>query len=209
MKLYPISFLLTATLAFTAAGAAAVPSEDELISMLSIGTEQRADAITQLSRTGTAKCVPALAKLLGDRELSDYARNALELIKDPAAGQALVAALGSKLEGRFLTGVVITLGDRKEKAAVPAMKKLAADAKSPAADAALSSLALIATDEAADGILAVLKTGPAELKLPAAHAALRAAGRMAKENPRRATLIEAVNAADVPANLKKAAADVR
>lgn len=182
----------------------ALTSEADALAALTGTVEQKVRAIQALSLFGTAKSVPVLAGLLPDKELHDYARNALEIIPDPSAGQALVAAL-DKLQGDLLTGVVISLGDRQEKAAVPALKKLASNPKSPAADAAISSLALIATDEAAGCITALLKSGSAETKLAAAHAALRAASRMPQTSPARQALLNAAHSAKVPAHLKAAA----
>lgn len=204
MKLYPFSLLLAATAGLMIAPVQGAPNEDAALAVIAIGTEQRANAINELAMIGTAKSVPVLAGLLSDNELSDYARNALQQIPDPSAGQALMASL-NKLQGKFLTGVVITLGDRREKAAVPALLKLAANPKCAANDAALSSLAMIASDEAAASIATIIAGGPAELKLAAVNAALRAAGRMPKGGAFRTLLLDSVLAADVPARLKTAA----
>ena len=87
-------------------------------------TYDKAMACDTLARVGTAKAVPVLAGLLGDAKLSDYARNALENIPDAAAGKALVAALDTT-KGAEKVGVIITLGDRGEKSAVPALKGIA------------------------------------------------------------------------------------
>lgn len=210
MKFHRFSTLLTLVLAALIGRAAAVSDEATALAVLSSGAtnEQKAMAIVDLSVTGTAKSVPVLANLLADKELHDYARNALELIPDPSAGAALLASV-DKLEGSLRTGVAITLGDRREKAAVPALQKMAGDAKCPAGEAALTSLALIATDEAAGALVTVLKNGPAERKLAAAHAALRAAERIKKEGRSCAALLDAVNAAEVPPCLKKAAESCR
>ena len=145
-----------------------------------------------------------MANLLADEQLADYARNALELIPDPAAGKALLDAAG-ELEGDLLTGVVITLGDRGDEAAVPVLQKLATDSKCCAADAALSSLALIANDKATETIIGVLEGGSGDLKIAAAHAALRAAEQRKAAGKDSAALLAAVLAADVPAHIKAAA----
>lgn len=211
MKFHRFPFLvllLLAAVIVRAPGERGVPDEAAALAVLSSSDsslEAKSIACGDLSIVGTAKSVPALAKLLGDEKLNDYARNALELIPDAAAGEALLAAL-KELKGNLLIGVVITLGDRGEKAAVPALQKMATGPDNVLADAALSSLALIATDEASETIVAVLnETGDNELKIAAAHAALLAAERMSKDGRSGGALLAAVRAADVPAHVKNAA----
>jgi HEAT repeat protein len=202
-----ISILTTVILTATIAGAWAAPNEKQALAVLNASDsslEAKANACTDLSVVGTAKAVPALAKLLSDKQLTDYVRNALELIPDAAAGEALLAA-ASELKGDLLIGVVITLGDRGDEAAVPVLQKLATDSECCAADAALSSLALIANDQAAETIIAVLKEGKGDLKVAAAHAALRAAERRKAAGKDSSALLAAVKAADVPAQIKAAA----
>lgn len=209
MKLHRVFPLVCVILCLPSAKADPAFNEDEALSILSITTEKRAKAIVEISTRGTAKSVPVLIGLLSDIELHDYARNALELIPDPAAGEALLAALKSKLPAEQLTGVVITLGDRRIAAAVPALVKLASDPKNPVGDAAMSSLALIATEEAGMALANLVKAGPAETKLAAAHAALRAGDRLAKGSAARIALADAVLGADVPEHLKTAAAALK
>lgn len=162
----------------------------------------KAMACDQLGRVGTAQAVPALAKLLADEKLHDYARDALERIADPAAGKALLAALGT-LKGNLRIGAIITLGDRGESSAVPALGKIAQGKDMDSAAAALSSLAQIATDEAGQVILTALAGGGEKLKLAAAHAALLAAERMEKDGRKAAAakLRKAVTEAGLPAHI--------
>lgn len=184
-------------------------NEKSLLAVLKseAGTYEKAMACDDLGRVGTAKAVPMLADLLADEKLHDYARDGLERIQDPAAAKALVAALKT-LEGSLRTGVIITLGDRGETSAVPALAEIAKKGMGPhATAAALSSLAKISTDDAAKAILSVLAEGSAEAKVAAGHAALMAAQRMDKDGRKDAAgkLRGAVAGADVPANLKEAA----
>jgi HEAT repeat protein len=88
-----------------------------------------------------------LAKLLADAKLHDYARDGLERIPDPAAGAALLEALKT-LKADLRIGVIISLGDRREKAAVPALTAIAKGTGTDA-KAARSALAQIASAEAA------------------------------------------------------------
>ena len=86
-------------------------------------THDKAMACDELGRVSTAKAVPVLAKLLADKQLHDYARDGLERIPDASAEKALVDALAT-LKGNQRIGIVITLGDRRAKTAVPALKKI-------------------------------------------------------------------------------------
>ena len=70
--------------------------------------------------------MPALAALLGDEKLADYARSALEIIADPAAGDALKKSLPA-LKGPLLAGAIDSLGVRREASAVPDLETLAKD----------------------------------------------------------------------------------
>ncbi|HOD83257.1 MAG TPA: HEAT repeat domain-containing protein [Phycisphaerae bacterium] len=98
----------------------------------------------------SSKSVPVLAKLLGDPELSHMARYALAVLKDPSAGQALQAALASA-KGPQLIGVIGSLGDRREAAAVGDLAKLID--KDPALNqAVLRALGKIGTVQAADAL---------------------------------------------------------
>lgn len=207
MKLHRIALFTSLAFALAMANVWAAPNEDLALGVLKASDsslEAKANACTDLSITGTAKSVPVLAKFLADEQLADYARNALEVIPDPSAGKALLDA-ASQLEGKLLTGVVITLGDRGEVAAVPVLQKMAADCKCGASDAALSSLGLIANDQAVETILALLKDGSGDTKIAAAHAALMASKRMKAAGKDPAALLAAVGAADVPGHIKEAA----
>ena len=69
----------------------------------------------------------------------------------------------------------------KDIAAVPDLQRLALDAKRGVASEALASLGMIGTGEAAKTLQKVLTEGPADLRIPAAHAALTAAAQLAKD----------------------------
>lgn len=144
---------------------------------------EKARACQELGDYGGPEAVPALAALLNQETLADYARSGLEGIKDPSAGQALRDAL-TKLNGPYLAGAVNSLGVRREVAAVPDLQKLALDPKRGVAQEALASLGMIGTAEAAKTLQKVLADGPAELRVPAAHAALVAAAQLKNDgNP--------------------------
>lgn len=96
----------------------------------------------QLALIGTARCVPVLAKMLPDADLSDRARFALEAIPDAAANDALRAAL-DKTEGIQRVGIVNTLGERGDKEAVPMLSEMHKSSDHMLAEAAEAALCKI------------------------------------------------------------------
>ena len=69
-----------------------------------------------LSVIGSAECVPALAELLIDKDLSHMARFALERISDPESVKAMRDAL-PKVNGPLKAGMIESLGARRDAAA--------------------------------------------------------------------------------------------
>lgn len=102
----------------------------------------KAKACQRLAVSGDHSAVPALAALLTDPQLSHYARYALEPMPDPAAAEALRAALG-KVKGRLLVGVINSLGQRRDAQSVEALGKLLDDPDREVAEAASAALARI------------------------------------------------------------------
>ena len=74
-----------------------------------------------------------------------------------------------------------SLGVRREVAAVPELQKLALDPKRGVAEEAIASLGMIANRDATKTLQQVLADGPADLRVPAAHASLVAAAQLAKD----------------------------
>ena len=129
-----------------------------------------------LAVVGSSKCVPAVAELLTDEDLSHPARMALEPKADPAAGTALREAL-PKVKGKLLEGVISSIGIRRDPEAVGALTGLAADNDAVVAAAAVAALGAIGTEDAAkalDGLQV-----PAALAPALARAKIAAAGRLA------------------------------
>ena len=96
----------------------------------------------KLALIGTARCVPALAAMLADAELSDCARFALEAIPDASVDDALRAALAGAT-GNPRVGIVNTLGERRDKKAVSALADMlggADEVLSKAIEAALRKI---------------------------------------------------------------------
>lgn len=198
---------LLATAASTLAAATAFDEGAALAVLASdADVEKKVLACQQLAIKGGPKSVPAFAALLGDEKLADYARTGLETIQDPAAGEALRKAL-TQLKGRLLIGAVTSLGARRDVGAVPDLQRLIADPKSGAAEPAMAALGEIASEDALGTISKSLSEGPAELRLPAAHAALVAMAKLAKDGKRDAVekIAASLQAAQVPDYIKAAA----
>ena len=83
----------------------------------------KAKACQRLGVVGDEAAVPALAALLGDPNLSHYARTALETIPGPSADRALRDAVAG-LEGALLVGVVNSLGVRRDPEAIAVLAPL-------------------------------------------------------------------------------------
>ena len=131
-----------------------------------------------LRRVGSAKSVPALSKMLADKELSHMARFALQFMPAPEAGAALREAL-PKLDGDLKIGVIGSLGQRGEKSAVPQIAILIADSNTKLAGAAIESLGRIGGAESA-ATLASAQV-PVGLKSARDNAYLMCADKMLSE----------------------------
>jgi len=129
-----------------------------------------------LRRCGSETCVPALADLLTDKDLSHMARFALQYLPAEEAGAALRAALG-KTSGDLRVGVIASLGWRRDAAATAALAKLAAGDDEAAASAAVTALGQIGTAEAARALEAPEPAKP--LAAARADALLSCADRLA------------------------------
>jgi len=179
-------------------------NEKELIGILKSEAtlQQKARACQQLTLVGGRDAVPALAGLLGHKELGDYARFGLHPIDDPSVDDALRAAMG-KLEGRTLVGVVNSIGVRRDAKAVKGLQGLAADPAKGAAPEALMALGMVATGEAITTLRAALADGSPALRTAAADAALVAAEHLldAKRNVEAVGLYDTVRDAALPAHL--------
>ena len=183
------------------------PSSAELVAVLNsdAGLLQKALACQQLAVVGEPASVPALAKLLADDKLADYARSALELIPAPAAGTALRDALANP-DGHRLTGVLDSLGVRRELASAPELCRLAAGPAGDVAAEALAALGKLASPEALECLRAALQSPADGRRLAAGHAALAAADGLLKQGDAKgaAAMLGALAAAKLPPHLTAA-----
>jgi HEAT repeat protein len=202
--------LVSAVLALAAAllpvaGRAQAGEEQQLIDVLrsEATVQEKGAACAQLKRVGTELCIPALAELLPNEELSHAARYALESLPGPQAEGALVAAL-AKTSGLTQAGIINSLANRArmktagaaklssiaktglifedDAAEVPALEKLLAGAEPEAARAAAAALGEIGVEKSVLAALARARSGtnvPArEMELALEDGALRCANTL-------------------------------
>ena len=143
--------------------AAEADEEGQLIQVLQ-STDDRANpqpvgaACDRLQRIGTARSVPHLARLLKETDqIAQSARQALETMPDPAAGQALIDAL-STTEGLGRAGVATSLGVRRESRAVPGLASLLDHTDTNVATAAAAALGKIGGTDSLSALHSALAT---------------------------------------------------
>ena len=153
-------------------------SEAELLAVLRSETAEadKALACKFLAVNGSSAAVADLAALLANPRLASWARIALEAIPGPEASAVLRDAAGN-LQGRLLTGVVTSLGVRRDQAAVPLLSGLLLAEDPEVAAAAAWSLGQIATVEVGERLAAAIAaaSGPDRLDAVARAAVLCAA----------------------------------
>lgn len=204
-------YILIAIIALTTSIAVAqqeLKTEQENLSILQSDAAlfDKARACEQLSIVGTRESVGVLAGLLGDEQLSDYARFALEPIDDNSVDKVFRDALG-KVSGRKLAGVISSIGARGDTKAVGGLKKLVYNTKSGVSADAIAALGRIASDDAIEIIVKALSSGPVELRIPAAEACLAAGQQLLMRNKteKALALYNSLAKADVADHLTSAA----
>jgi HEAT repeat protein len=106
-----------------------------------------------LMAIGSEACVPTLAAMLSDKDLSHMARYALERIPAQEAAAALRDAL-PKLSGALKVGVISSLGARQDQGSVSTLSGLLGESDVAVATAAAHALGAIRTPEAAAALSA-------------------------------------------------------
>ena len=134
-------------------------------------------ACRKLSLIGTAACLPAVAPLLVDADLSHMARYVLERLPEAAAVKAMRDAL-PKTSGKVRIGIVNSLGVRADKESAPLLVPLLKDADAETVAAAAAALGKIATPEAAVALAQLKASAPKELQTAATDACLDVAERV-------------------------------
>jgi HEAT repeat protein len=165
--------------------AAPAPTQPPLavIQSASASRKEKADACRELARTGGKSAVAPLAKFLTDPDMSHMARYALETIPGSSVDKALRDAL-PKVDGRLLTGVIGSLGVRKDEKAVKPLTALLQYQDPLVAQAAGRALGSIGNTAAIKALEAALPTAQGDNKLAIAEGLLRAAeGLVARHKP--------------------------
>jgi HEAT repeat protein len=147
-----------------------------LITAPSATLEAKDFACRQLWLIGSAEQVPLLAKLLADPQLTHMARYALLHINDPSVDAAFREAL-TKLDGPALVGVINSIGERRDAAAVPALQKLVFSPRNTAA--VIDALGKIGSIDAVNALQTHRSNAPADQKALDSAALLVAAERNA------------------------------
>jgi HEAT repeat protein len=189
-----------ATLAIAAAATADVKQQKFIEVLRSAApAAEKAIACKQLAIHGSAEAVPPLAALLPDKELSSWARIALEAIPDPAADAALRAAL-DKVQGRLLVGAINSIGVRRDAKAVEPLIGRLKDADADVAAAAAAALGRIGGKKAAEALVQSLHSAPPAVRSSAAAACIALANKLLTQGKADTAtrLFDLVRAADVP-----------
>jgi hypothetical protein len=134
----------------------------------------------KLAWIGSAKSVPILAQYLGDPQLADAARNALEALPGESPAKALRDQL-SKLQGVCLIGAIQSLGARRDPGSVSALARRLRDTSRAVADAAAAALGRVGNADAGRILTKSLARGSGSPSLPIAHACLDCAAHLKAE----------------------------
>jgi HEAT repeat protein len=163
--------------------------EVKLIQVLESGASpaEKDAACARLKFIGKSRCVPALAALLTDEQLSHSARYALEAMQGDEAGNALLDALG-KTKGLIRLGIINSLGVRAETRAASALVQLLQDQDANTAGTAALALGQIGGPEALKGLRNFSRTQNPALHQAAVDSLLRCANRLAASGERSGAL---------------------
>jgi HEAT repeat protein len=144
---------------------------------------RKAKACQRIGELGPKEAVPALSALLGDEHLSAYARYGLEPIADPAADEALRAAL-PRLKGDLLIGVVNSIAKRRDAAAAPVLAKMMYSPDAGVARASAAALGNIGGPSAMKEIQTALAKTKGTTRAAVADAGLLCAERLLSDGER-------------------------
>jgi len=140
--------------------------------------KDKADACRELAHVATKNAIPALAALLADEKFSHMARYGLETLPDPAVDDLLRGMLG-KVKGSLLTGMIGSLGARRDAKSVDAIARFLPDADPDVAEAAARALGKIGTVDAGRAIESALPKSPAGNRVAFCEGLLRCAEALA------------------------------
>jgi HEAT repeat protein len=188
--------------------AALKPLEKSLVDALAGGISRSAQdyVCRKLRVIGTSRSVAALAALLAAEDTSHIARYALERIPDEKAAKAMRDAL-PKVSKKLKTGIIGSLGVRRDKKSIQAISKLLDDSDIQVARAATQSLGLIGTSATARELSKFAKKASAKMKLPIADACLACAEQLLADGKKSeaVALYKELQGDDKPSHVKAAA----
>ncbi len=195
------AFAMTAAQSQAAESASSELKERALIETIQskLPPQDKAIPCKQLAIYGSKNAVPALAALLPDKDLSSWARIALEAIPGPEADAALRDALG-KLQGRLLIGVINSIGYRRDAKAIDGLAAKLKDADPEVASCAAAALGKIGGEQAVKALEPMLATAPNQVRPAIAEGCILCAEQFATAGNRDEAIriYEAVRKADVP-----------
>ncbi|MHB8864662.1 MAG: HEAT repeat domain-containing protein [Pirellulaceae bacterium] len=168
--------------------------------------EEKLNACRRLAALGGQESIAPLVALLDDAELSHAARMGLEAIPDPAAGDALRAALPG-LGGAPLIGVINSLAARREVRAVADLGCFLTHTDPQVAAAACAAVGTIASPDALTLLEDALPQVAQEVRPQWGHACLRAVaalhGQGLDDGAQR--LCQVLRQAELPSHIHNAA----
>jgi len=170
--------------------AAEADEEQKLIGVIqsaAAGLAEKDAACARLKFIGTKRCVPALASLLANEQLSHSARYALEPMTFEEAGAVLRDAL-TNTTGLVRLGIIDSVGLRKDMRTVPVLAHLLRDEDVDTTRAAATSLGQIGGTDAVTALRSVSRDTTAQVHAAAADALLRCANRMLSSGQRSTAL---------------------
>jgi HEAT repeat protein len=196
-----VALVVTVVAAAVGSAVAADPQEGQLIAVLESDAPKAEKAITckRLAVYGTKNSIPSLAKLLPDKELTSWARIALEVIPGAEADKALRDAMG-QLEGRVLVGVINSIGVRRDAAAVDGLAGRLKDTDAQVASAAAVALGHVGNAAATGTLEKSLAGVPDAVRSAVAEGLILCAEGLlaAGKADEAAKLYDKIRAADVP-----------
>jgi HEAT repeat protein len=168
--------------------------------------DKKADACRQLAQVGTREAVPALAALLSHEKLAHRARMALEAIPDPAADEALRAALPN-VKGRLLVGVLYSIGFRRDAKAAEVVAPFLQDEDAEVAGAAATALGKIGGATSAKALQNAIGSAPDAVKPAVWDGVLLCAEALIAQGQQKEAiaLYDALRAAETPFQFRVAA----
>ena len=203
------TLLLSAVLSATLVRAAEGDEEQKLIQVLQSAASpaEKDAACARLKFIGTSRCVPALAALLTDEQLSHSARYALEPMKAEQAEAALLEAL-SKTKGSLQVGMINSLAARREAEAVPALVRLLSGTEEAVASSSARALGALGGSDAVKALRKCARSSAAgPLHAAAVDGLLRCANQMLSSGERSSALaiFEQLSSAAEPDQVRVAA----